>query len=261
LNRLLELVERHSGIYLLALAALFIAGLIKLPGWMLEEPAEGVPAMIGFVFGLAALLGLPFAALDLRSVDRSIEEGETLAEWHYTDEDRRRCAGISLLPPGGGVLPGTWVIILLVAAFSVALSAASGFLIAGVTLAGGIILLAGVVSLPLYAKERRQHALRAASLRAVRITPDGLKVDGEYLPVNSSGLVLRDAALLAGTPAILTFTSRRYRLQKIGSSMVAVAIGGKRVLRLPVPAGREDEAAAVVQRLKDELPELDLRGE
>ena len=177
-------------------------------------------------------------------------QSSTWAHWRYSDEDRRLMAGAALEPTDDavGTSPLLTVLLILIGIPLVFLVCARDTTMALVM--GGVLSPLLVMVLPAILSERlRLRRLRrtlAAGIQEATIKPRGLYVGKVYLPLFEAGLVLTRVDFRPGSPAILTFTSGRYRPSSLGDVRT-----GDRVYHIPVPRGKEEEAAALVHRFRD----------
>ena len=241
--------------YVLFLLAFLIGAVVAVARLSFEDVGTGVLWIVGIAVVFSALVAFPVVALTERFAAASIDKGEVWARWHYTDVDRQRIAGARLAPQDAAFSLGGWIPGCLAIVFVVIVFALNDLLLAGLLLGGGILLIAGVVSLPLYRRHRRRARLHSNGLREVTVGPVGLNMDGERLTFTKAGLVLQRVAYQPGPPASIAFTSNYYRIVR-GRR---ITVGHEQVFHLPVPAGREDEAAALVERFERVLADTNER--
>ena len=188
--------------------------------------------------GMAAVffgaLALSFR-LQARLADRSREAvlaGEPLAQWSYrSDEWRGYTAAEGERAKGKARMLPAWFGAMALAGGL--MFGAAPLLLAALTAAGA---LAGFAA-------GRMLAARGDASTVVppqaRVTRDAAMLNGHVIGWNGSDERLESLALLDGTPRVLEFTVRR----QLSSRRARMQ------LRVPVPAGREAEAGAVMEAL------------
>lgn len=203
------------------------------PLWVLIPLLPGVCATL--ILAVVAAVVPVYA----RQADRVLEDfrqGRYLAHWAYEPDVWRRFSeaewrrSLRLAPAFGLLFASLFGIFSLVMWLSGKASPA-----AVATAAGGGIGLGAVVCLGMILRGwfARRRALRGPG--EVYIGPEALYANGAYHTWTGMGLGLERIDLAAGDPPVLTFIIKSGRNSK--------------EVRIPVPAGREDEARAFTRAL------------
>jgi hypothetical protein len=208
-----------------------------------QLPVNPVWAIVAGCFAGSALVSLlvtTWVSRPLARDMRQIRQGDHFAHWRYSAEEwahfedaewgqARRDA--SLAPVFGAVLA---VVMGSVAGF------ASGDLVTGLAL-GGILLAIGLlVAVTTWIGGRLRHRRRSAHDAEVYISALGVIQPGDYTPIRAMNVRLTKAEIVTGDVTTLRLTTE---------STTENLTTRSHTVRIPVPRGREDEAAQVTRRL------------
>lgn len=218
--------------------------LLVLAPWMFAayDRALGDAAFALLLAGALSALTAFITVFFLRDRDRYrralLADSGVLAHWRYSEEEWRTFAGEDRRRQAGeqrSLLTTTAVIMLVVALPFVIFDRAAGWWVAATLCA--VWSLCWIVA---RVSVRSQAASRRRSVREVRIGKNALLLGNELHVWRGWGNVLDDCAVRAGSPPFLVIT---YSAPPGRGPRRQLTVG------LPIPPGREAEAAAVRRQL------------